>query len=78
MEDKRLSEGSAPELEYASSCCIPTTWKDFPLLNVIPYNHDTSIFEFGLDEGQSLNLPVCGCMLMANIPEKGEQEEVRP
>ena len=55
-------------LEYASSCCIPTTWKEYKLIGVTPYNHDTSIFAFGLDEGQSLNLPVCGCILMANLP----------
>ncbi len=69
--------------EYASSCCIPTTWKEYPLVSVRPYNHDTSIFEFGLEEGQSLGLPVCGCILMATTPpSEGEgsdaEMEVRP
>lgn len=65
-------------LEFASGCCIPTTWKEYPLVSVTPYNHDTSIFEFGLEEGQSLNLPVCACILMANLPIAGEADEVRP
>jgi hypothetical protein len=65
-------------LEYASSCVIPTTWKEYPLTNVVPYNHDTSIFEFGLEEGQSLSLPVCGCILMANVPTDDEAEQIRP
>jgi len=76
MAGKRAAE--ADPLEYASSCCIPTTWKEFSLVGITPYNHDTSIFEFGLEEGQSLSLPVCGCILMANIPEGGEAEAVRP
>lgn len=65
-------------LEFASSCCIPTTWREYPLVGVRPYNHDSSIFEFGLEAGQSLQLPVCGCVLMANMPLDGEPEEVRP
>ena len=51
-------DGSGQGLDYASSCCIPTTWKEYKLIEVTPYNHDTSIFAFGLDEGQSLRLPV--------------------
>ena len=45
-------------LEYASSCIIPTTWTEFQLVQVLPHNHDTSIFEFGLKPGQRLELPV--------------------
>ena len=63
-ESKSQASGASSPLEYASSCIIPTTWTKFPLINVIPYNHDTSIFEFGLEEGQRLELPVCGCLLM--------------
>ena len=66
------------ELEYASSCCIPTTWKEYILTGVTPYNHDCSIFEFGLEPGQSLNLPVCGCILMATASSGVQKEEVRP
>ena len=51
-------DGREDGLQYASSCCIPTTWKEYNLIEVTPYNHDTSIFAFGLNEGQSLNLPV--------------------
>lgn len=70
---------ATPEpLEYASSCVIPTTWAEFPLVGIKPYNHDTSIFEFGLADGQSLGLPVCGCILMATTPTGDEAMEVRP
>ena len=54
------AEGAAagePALEYASSCVIPTTWQRYPLVAVTPYNHDTSIFEFGLPPGQVRCLP---------------------
>ena len=44
-----------------------------------PYNEDTSIFEFGLEEGQVLGLPVCGCLLMiAPGKEHGGGDAVRP
>jgi hypothetical protein len=53
------------DLEYASSCVIPTTWIDLPLLAITPYNHDTSIFSFGLPPGHdTLGLPTCACLLM--------------
>jgi cytochrome-b5 reductase len=66
-------------LEYASACVVPTTWEEYPLLSVQAYNHDTSIFEFGLEPEQSLGLPVCGCILML-APGQGPdgQDEVRP
>jgi hypothetical protein len=67
-----------PSLEYASSCVIPTTWAEYPLVGIKPYNHDTTIFDFGLEEGQSLALPVCGCILMATTPTGDEVTEVRP
>jgi len=47
-------------------------------VRIVAYNHDTSVFEFGLETGQSLSLPVCGCILMANVPVGDEAEEVRP
>ena len=73
---KKRVEPAPPQWEYASSCCIPTTWKDYTLARITPYNHDTSIFEFKLEPGQSLNLPVCGCILMATADI--DSEEVRP
>jgi len=78
---------SKTSLEHASSCVIPTTWQEYPLLSVTPYNHNTSVFEFGLrrrgdsttDDPVSLNLPVCSCILMGNVP-RGDDEtmQVRP
>ena len=73
---QRIGVEHQAEMEYASSCCIPTTWKEYILIGVTPYNHDCSIFEFGLEPGQSLNLPVCGCILMATAGV--QPEEVRP
>jgi hypothetical protein len=50
--------------EYASACVIPTTWTPFKIKAIVAYNHDTSVFQFALPEGQSLGLPVCGCLLV--------------
>ena len=47
------------------------------LANVLDYNHDTKIFEFGLPDGQSLNLPVCACILLKGRAADG-QDAVRP
>jgi cytochrome-b5 reductase len=69
--------GSAPALEYASSCAIPTAFKSYPLVGISKFNHDTSFFEFGLEPGQSLNLPVCSCLLMRGKDSEGEAV-VRP
>jgi len=52
------------ELEYASTCYLPTTWLELPLLEKREVNHDSTVYAFGLPEGQSLNLPVCACILM--------------
>ena len=54
----------APGLEYASSCFLPTNWLEVPLIQKVEYNHNTTIYSFGLPEGQSLNLPVCACLLL--------------
>ena len=70
---KQSLEIDAPSLEYASSCFIPTTWLPLPLIEKREYNHDSTIYGFGLPEGQSLSLPVCGCILM-KAPGKGRKE----
>ena len=41
-----VSREKDPNLQYASSCVLPTTWTKCKLLRVTPYNHDTSIFDF--------------------------------
>ena len=51
FDEWRLAAGAAAATrpEYASSCALPCArWSELPLLRVRPYNHDTSIFEFGL------------------------------
>mmetsp|Transcript_15450 Transcript_15450/g.39854 ORF Transcript_15450/g.39854 Transcript_15450/m.39854 type:complete len:299 (+) Transcript_15450:30-926(+) len=75
----RRSCASTPALEYASSCFLPTEWKSLPLLARRQVNHDSTIYEFGLPEGQSLNLPVCSCILM-KAPGRGADgaDAVRP
>lgn len=55
----------ATALEYASKCYVPTTWIELPLVAVIPYNDDSKIFEFGLPDTTSLELPTCACLLVA-------------
>ena len=61
------------ELEHCSSCYFPTSWLAVPLTGKKEYNHDSTIYTFGLPEGQSLNLPVCACILM-KAPGKGRKE----
>ena len=51
-------------LEYASTCFLPTTFVDVPLIEKREYNHDSTIYTFGLPEGKSLELPVCACILL--------------
>ena len=63
-------EAPAADLEYASSCFLPTTFVELPLIAKTEYNHDSTIYEFGLPEGKSLNLPVCACILL-KAPGRG-------
>ena len=74
-----MSTASA-SLEYASSCCLPTSWVELPLLGVQQHSHDSSIFRFGLPEGRSsLDLPVCACLLLRAPGATPEDEDiVRP
>jgi cytochrome-b5 reductase len=60
----RRSSTVSTALEYASSCIIPTTWLPLPLLTRKAISHDSSLLEFGLPEGKSLNLPTCACVLV--------------
>jgi len=61
---------AAAPLEYASSCFLPTTFVELPLIGRREYNRDSTIYTFGLPDGQSLNLPVCACLLL-KAPGKG-------
>ena len=71
-----MSTASA-SLEYASSCCLPTSWVELPLLTVRQHNHDSTIFRFGLPEGRnSLDLPVCACLLLRAPGATPEDEDV--
>eukprot|EP00965_Chrysotila_dentata_P097095 3209399-Pleurochrysis_carterae.AAC.3 len=70
---RRLCTQSETQLEYASSCWLPTTWVNLPLVSRHEASHDATLYKFGLPEGQSLNLPVCGCLLL-----RGPSDVVRP
>jgi len=61
------------EVEHCSSCYLPTSWLPLPLVEKREYNYDSTIYAFGLPEGQSLNLPVCACILLL-APGKGRKE----
>jgi hypothetical protein len=67
-------------MNFVENCSIPTEWLALPLLRVQPYNHDTSIFSFGLPDGkQFLNLSTCGCLLLlAPNCEHGGGDAIRP
>ena len=49
--------------EYASSCVIPTTPTPFKLVGKTEVNHNTTLYDFGLADGESLALPTCACIL---------------
>ena len=70
---KSLMSETPPSLEYASTCFIPTTWLALPLIERKEYNHDSTVYSFGLPEGQSLNLPICACILM-KAPGRGRKD----
>lgn len=61
------------ELERCSSCYLPTSWVELPLIDKREYNHDSTVYAFGLPEGQSLELPVCACILL-KAPGMGRKE----
>ena len=44
-----------------------------PLVARREYNHDSTVYTFGLPEGQSLSLPVCACILL-KAPGRGRKE----
>lgn len=69
----RSANLTSAALEYASECYLPTSWTALKLLSRIEHNHDTTMYEFALPEGQSLNLPVCACLLL-RAPGRGRKE----
>jgi len=71
----KMAATSKPDaaLEYASTCYIPTDWMALPLVERREYNHDSTVYSFGLPDGQSLNLPVCACILL-KAPGKGRKD----
>ena len=46
---RRCSASSS--LEYASSCYLPTSWLELPLVAKRDHNHDSTLYSFGLPEG---------------------------
>jgi cytochrome-b5 reductase len=69
---------AASDAEYASSCFFPTDWLEVPLVNRLSYSHDSDLFEFGLPEGRSLDLPVCACILAKGPKDAKGEDVVRP
>jgi cytochrome-b5 reductase len=61
----------------APACSIGVDFAPFKLTAIVPHSHDSKIFEFGLPEDQSLNLPVCACILLKGKTADGE-DAVRP
>ena len=60
-------------LVRCSTCYIPESWLALPLVSKREYNHDSTIYAFGLPDGQSLCLPVCACILL-KAPGKGRKD----
>lgn len=61
------------QLEYASTCFLPTSWLPLPLIARTKASHDSSFYDFWLPPGRSLDLPVCGCLLV-RAPGRGRAE----
>lgn len=67
-------------VERPEMCSIPPSWTALELVNVQPYNKDTSIFKFRLPPGKKrLNLPV-GAFMLIKAPncEHDGGDAVRP
>ena len=78
--DKLAAAGTVPTEESAQTCAVPSDWTELMLIEVRPYNHDTSIFSFQLPEGKAkLNLPVGGFLLvLAPGCEHDGTDAIRP
>lgn len=51
--------------EQNSTCAIPNIWTELELLEIRPYNDDTSIFKFQLPDNKShLRLPIGSFLLV--------------
>ena len=68
------NEARTDAMDHASSCYIPTEWIELPLLRVRQHTHDSKVYDIGLPEGRSLQLPVCACILV----QASKQGAVRP
>jgi cytochrome-b5 reductase len=68
-----------PRIDAAATqaCFLGEEFTKLKLSAIKPYNHDSKVFQFGLPEGKSLNLPVCACILMKGKTVDGE-DAVRP
>lgn len=72
-----VTEPTAKRQKTQEGCFIGPEFSPLELVATLDYNHDSKIFEFGLPDGQSLNLPVCACILMKGKTADGE-DAVRP
>ena len=64
-------------LERASTCYFPTVFVGVPLIAKSEYNHNATLYTFGLPDGRALNLPVCACILL-KAPGRGRVKEGGP
>lgn len=64
---------ASSKLPRASSCVLPTEFTPLPLLAKERASHDSDVYTFGLPVGRSLDLPVCGCILL-RAPGRGRAE----
>jgi len=79
LQLRHVASTSVPALEHASSCYLPTEWHPLKLVGRREVSHDSTVYDFGLPDGQSLELPVCACILM-KAPGRGAEgaDAVRP
>ena len=63
------AEAAMAELEHCSSCYFPTSWLAVPLIGRREYNHDSTIYTFGLPEGRELCLHLQRENVLTDGPE---------
>ena len=73
VEPPKMPAEYTDGLARCSTCYIPESWLALPLVSKREYNHDSTIYAFGLPDGQSLCLPVCACILL-KAPGKGRKD----
>lgn len=59
-------------------CIFGNEWRPMPLIKKVPISHDTCKYTFGLEDGKSLGLSTCACILARGGLGEDNEPLVRP